>query len=63
MTDVIEVRSYTRRKPEKKPDPLSDMIEARKALLSKRYAPTPKPSAPSRLRRTLFWLSRIWRAV
>lgn len=60
MSKTVIVSSYERRKPEKKPDPFSDIIEARKAVLAKRYAPVPKPSSPSRISRTIYWLARIW---
>lgn len=56
---TIKVRSYERAKPERKPDPLMSMIEARRAVLLGRYQPIPKREQ-SRLRRTLFWLGRIW---
>lgn len=59
MSKTVTVSSYTRRKPEKKPDPLAGMIEARKAVLSKRYT-SPKPSSPSRISRTIYWIARIW---
>lgn len=56
---TIPVKGHTRRIPEKKPDPLLPMIEARKAVLFGRYKPVSKQEQ-SRLRRTLFWLGRIW---
>lgn len=58
---TIRVKAYERSKPEKKPDPLQREIEARKAILLGRYLPVPKREQ-SRLRRTLFWLGRIWSA-
>lgn len=55
----IRVGAYERSKPERKPDPLLPMIEARKAVLFGRYKPVPKQEQ-SKLRRSLFWLGRIW---
>jgi hypothetical protein len=58
---TIPVKGHTRRKPERKPDPLIPDIQARKAVLFGRYKPIPRPEQ-SKLRRTLFWLGRIWSA-
>lgn len=60
MTNTVTVRAYDRKKPAKKPDPFQETIEARRAVLLGRYAPVPKQEQ-SKLRRTLFWLGRIWR--
>lgn len=55
----IRVGAYERSRPERKPDPFATAIEARKAVLLGRYVPVSKREQ-SKLRRSLFWLARIW---
>lgn len=58
---TVSVKAHVRRKAGKKPDPLIPDLPARKAVLLGKYQPIPKKEQ-SKLRRTLFWLGRIWSA-
>lgn len=55
----IRVSAYERSRPERKPDPFKEIIEANRGALIGRYPTIPKKER-SRLQRVLIRLGRIW---